>query len=200
MFKNNVLSTISSALVVLVLTSAAVAAPYTDLITALEGGDTNVAADLLRQGVGLRARTESGATPLHVAAAFGYPEIVRMLLETGADAGERGPNGNTPLLYAAQEGHAEVVRVLLQAGADPGHENDFGMTAAGLALGWGHRDVTAELGETALAGDEDSRAPYWLWAAGLLAAAGIGSVELRRRYAGPWSARGRRRNCCKQAA
>ena len=66
--------------VALVLWASVVFAPAdADLITALKRGDTSRAADLLSQGVSL-TRTESGATPLHVAAALGYTEIVQRLL------------------------------------------------------------------------------------------------------------------------
>ena len=179
MFRNNSLYGITPAVALVLWASVAFAPADADLITALKRGDTNLAADLLSQGV-RQTRTESGATPLHVAAALGYTEIVQKLLEAGADAGERGPNGNTPLLYAAQEGHVEVVRALLRAGADPASENDVGATAAGLALGWGHREVAGALGLTVLSDDADSSARSWLWTAGLLTAAAIGAAWFKR--------------------
>ena len=201
MFRNNSLYSLTSVFSVALLlwASAAFASADADLITTLKRGDTSLAADLLSQGVDLHTRTESGATPLHLAAAFGYPEIVRILLEAGADTGARGPNGNTPLLYAAQEGHAEVVRVLLRAGADPEAENDFGATATGLARGWGHRAVSRELGMTALTDVADSSVGSWPWVAGLLAAAATGAA-LFRRYTGPGWGRARCRELWKQAA
>lgn len=178
-------------------TGAAHALPSVDLITAMERGDTERATDLIRQGVDLRARTESGATALHAAAAYGYPEIAQMLLDAGADSGERGPNGNTPLLFAAQEGHVEVVRALLQSGADPAVANDVGSTAAGLAMGLGHREVAHELGATDVT--DTPSPPSWLWTAGLLAAIGTGTTLLRRHRTGRRTADVRRHERYKQA-
>jgi ankyrin repeat protein len=166
--------------------AAALAMPVSNLIDALKAGDTVLATELLGQGDVLHARTASGATPLHAAAAFGYPETVRMLLEAGANAGERGPNGNTPLIYAAQENHAEVVRMLLRAGADFRARNDFGATAAGLARGRGHREVAAEIGAAAQTGGADSSVRNWLEGAVLLAVAGAVVIvsKLFRTYFG----------------
>lgn len=169
---------VSMAAAVLVWAAAAHAVPSAALLTAMERGDRDGANYLISQGIDLRVRTESGATALHVAAALGYPLIAQMLLDTGANPEELGPNGNTPLLFAAQEGHAEVVGVLLQAGADPLTTNDFGATAVGLALGLGHRDVVSEFGRTILTADASP--PNWLWATGLLAAAGISVTVFRR--------------------
>ena len=184
------LYSLPSAMALLLWAAAAFAEPNTEVITALKRGDAILAADLLRQASAMEPCAQSGVTPLHVAAAYGYPAIVQMLLEAGVDAGERGPNGNTPLLYAAQGGHAEVVKMLLQAGADPDAQNDVGATAAGLALGFGHRDVSGALGAVAKTG---SSANSWLWALDLLAAAtGTGAALLRHHVgAGPHHARHR---------
>ena len=168
MLLNNLLRKVLPVVILLVWPSATLAIPATDLIEALRSGDTGLATGMLRQGVDLHARTASGATPLHAAAAYGYAAIVRLLLAEGAKAGEVGPNGNTALIYAAQEGHAEVVRVLLRAGADPQARNDFGATAVGLARGRGHREVTADLSAVAATPATDSSGRSWVQAAVLL--------------------------------
>lgn len=53
-------------------------------------------------------------TPLGVAAAGGYLEIMDILLDHGADV-----NKGAPLYYAARKGHQRAVMVLLENGADP---------------------------------------------------------------------------------
>ena len=59
------------------------------VITALIGG-----------GADLGARTKSGRTPLHVAAANAAPSVVTALIEGGADPGARDEWGKTPFDYA----------------------------------------------------------------------------------------------------
>ena len=193
------LRSLSSAMALLLWAAAAFAEPNTEVLTALKRGDAILAADLLRQASAMEPCAQSGVTPLHVAAAYGYPEIVQMLLEAGVDAGERGPNGNTPLLYAAQGGHAEVVKMLLQAGSDPDAQNDVGATAAGLALGFGHRDVTGALiGAVAPADRTGSSINSWLWAAGLLAAATGTGAALLKHHVGAGAPHSRHRDDRKQ--
>ena len=69
-----------------------------------------------------------GATPLHVAAEYGYSEIVEVLLEHGATPNIRDKDGRTPLHYAAMFGNSKVVEVLLEHGADPNIRNKYGST------------------------------------------------------------------------
>eukprot|EP00976_Prorocentrum_cordatum_P114130 1195808-Prorocentrum_minimum.AAC.1 len=66
-------------------------------------------------GADPRARSASGATPLHFAAVAGRVEVVRALVEAGgADPhAEDVEGGTTPLHWAAGAGHRDVVRVLV---------------------------------------------------------------------------------------
>ncbi|MGH7341007.1 MAG: ankyrin repeat domain-containing protein, partial [Candidatus Rokuibacteriota bacterium] len=64
--------------------------------------------------------TNSGATPLHLAAAAGKADVVAALLKSGADVNAKEASwGQTPLIFAASRGHVETIRILLAAGADP---------------------------------------------------------------------------------
>jgi hypothetical protein len=60
-----------------------------------------------------------GSTSLHVAAAYGEAEAIRMLLAAGADPNERNDYGENGLQWAAFWDHKEAMQVLLDGGADP---------------------------------------------------------------------------------
>ena len=61
------------------------------------------------------AKDENGFTPLHLAAANGYKDMVDFLLTTKADVNARDNSGSAPLHQAAAaEGeHSDIVEVLL---------------------------------------------------------------------------------------
>jgi len=75
----------------------------------------------LSAGADVNARTESGYTPLHMAAAFNdNPAVLEVLLAAGADVNARTESGWTPLHMAAWVNLTPAVfEVLLAAGADP---------------------------------------------------------------------------------
>ena len=55
----------------------------------------------------------AAATALHVAAGYGYPDVVRLLLRKGAKASQANMYGGHPLHSASKWGHQEVVELLL---------------------------------------------------------------------------------------
>lgn len=69
---------------------------------------------LLEAGAAINAVSRQGLTPLHVAAALGLANVVRVLLALGADASLRddGFAHATPLDYAVQAGHQAVADLL----------------------------------------------------------------------------------------
>jgi ankyrin repeat protein len=88
-----------------------------------------------------------GWTPLHLAAAFGTPEAVRLLLEKGAPVAAVSNNAqkNQPLHAALALGrNLESVNLLLAAGADPNARQTAGFTAIFSAAAANRRDL-AEL-------------------------------------------------------
>src|SRR5206468_9786669 len=66
------------------------------------------------------AWSSDGFTPLHLAAFFGYPDVVQVLLKRGAEVNPvaRNPMKVQPLHSAAAGGHGEVAKLLVAAGAD----------------------------------------------------------------------------------
>lgn len=61
--------------------------------------------------------TESGLTPLHVAAFMGNTNIVVLLLKHGADPNGQTMHNETSLHLASRAGRIETVRLLLRNGA-----------------------------------------------------------------------------------
>jgi ankyrin repeat protein len=85
-----------------------------------------------------------GWTALHLAAAFGTPEAVRLLLDRGAavDAVSTNAQKNQPLHAALALGrNPETIRILLEAGADPNARQTGGYTAIFSAAAANRRDL-----------------------------------------------------------
>ena len=59
--------------------------------------------------------TEDGRTPLHMAAAKGHTEVVKLLLAKGAQPDVKAKDGSTPLHLAAEGGFKDIVELLLTA-------------------------------------------------------------------------------------
>ncbi len=57
-------------------------------------------------------RQEGGSTALHIAAAAGDAEIVRLLVAHGADCQAEDSRGNTPAGIARLAGHQQIVSLL----------------------------------------------------------------------------------------
>ncbi|XP_017267148.1 myotrophin [Kryptolebias marmoratus] len=87
-----------------------------DLAWAIKGGDVDeVKAMLTDDNVNLNL--ENGRKPLHVAADFGHPELIKFLVSNGADINALDKHGFSPLMTACLEGHPSCVKVLLEMGA-----------------------------------------------------------------------------------
>jgi len=89
-----------------------------------------------------------GWTALHLAAAFGTPEAVRLLLENGAqvDAVSKNPQTNQPLHAALALGrNQETIELLLAEGADPNARQTGGFTPIFSAAAANRRDLAETL-------------------------------------------------------
>ncbi|RBQ99534.1 hypothetical protein FVER53263_12914 [Fusarium verticillioides] len=86
-------------------------------------------ADFGIRGAVIETRSESGHTPLQVAAMKGYTEVAELLLEKGADIEASDSYGGfTPLGLAASMNHSGVTRLLLDKGANVEATNQVGHT------------------------------------------------------------------------
>ena|GEM_PF-4504997 len=101
--------------------------------------------ELLAQGEDPNiARNSDGATPLLVAAHFGYSVIVDVLIDGGANPNQ-GSDQFTPLMIAAQNGHLDIVTLLLEKGASVLTARDSNWTALHSAVSNSRENITAVL-------------------------------------------------------
>ncbi|KAL9247057.1 hypothetical protein vseg_020528 [Gypsophila vaccaria] len=71
--------------------------------------------------------------PLHMAARFGLPTILRALLDAGSDIDSRTNTGDTALMICAKFKQEECLKVLAEAGADFGLVNNGGSSVCEIA-------------------------------------------------------------------
>ncbi|KAM7050376.1 protein phosphatase 1 regulatory subunit 12B isoform 4-T4 [Molossus nigricans] len=78
-------------------------------------------------------QARSGATALHVAAAKGYSEVLRLLIQAGYDLDVQDHDGWTPLHAAAHWGVKEACSILAEALCDMDVRNKLGQTPFDVA-------------------------------------------------------------------
>ncbi|XP_048463426.1 protein phosphatase 1 regulatory subunit 12A [Rhincodon typus] len=76
---------------------------------------------------------KSGGTALHVAAAKGYSEVLKLLIQAGYDVNIKDYDGWTPLHAAAHWGKEETCRILVESFCDMEMINKVGQTAFDVA-------------------------------------------------------------------
>lgn len=82
-------------------------------------------------------------TALHIAAAEGNVEALKLLMDHGADLEQRDFNGWNALIYACRKDQKAAVEFLLANGADPSAKDKGGRTAATLAREAHHDDIAS---------------------------------------------------------
>ncbi|XP_059392566.1 ankyrin-2b isoform X21 [Carassius carassius] len=88
--------------------------------------------------------TESGFTPLHIAAHYGNVNVATLLLNRGAAVDFTARNGITPLHVASKRGNTNMVHLLLDRGSQIDAKTRDGLTPLHCAARSGH-DTAVEL-------------------------------------------------------
>jgi uncharacterized protein len=103
------------------------------LFSAVDGGCTELVAELLDHGASVDARDRFGARPLSHAARSGHLPMVDLLLARGAPIDARNLAGATALYMAVEANRTPVAERLIERGADvnlPGRSNITPVSAA----------------------------------------------------------------------
>uniref|UniRef100_A0A672KR40 Ankyrin-2-like n=1 Tax=Sinocyclocheilus grahami TaxID=75366 RepID=A0A672KR40_SINGR len=88
--------------------------------------------------------TESGFTPLHIAAHYGNVNVATLLLNRGAAVDFTARNGITPLHVASKRGNTNMIALLLERGSQIDAKTRDGLTPLHCAARSGH-DTAVEL-------------------------------------------------------
>ncbi|XP_024140590.1 ankyrin-3 isoform X11 [Oryzias melastigma] len=89
--------------------------------------------------------TESGFTPLHIAAHYGNINVATLLLNRGAAVDFKARNDITPLHVASKRGNSNMVRLLLERGSKIDARTKDGLTPLHCAARSGHEQVVEML-------------------------------------------------------
>nr|XP_020472191.1 ankyrin-3-like isoform X24 [Monopterus albus] len=89
--------------------------------------------------------TESGFTPLHIAAHYGNINVATLLLNRGAAVDFKARNDITPLHVASKRGNTNMVRLLLERGAKIDGRTKDGLTPLHCGARSGHEQVVEML-------------------------------------------------------
>jgi ankyrin repeat protein len=122
--------------------------PTLDVFEASVAGRTETVLEHLNERPDLlEARNGDGWTPLHLAAFFATPDLIRALLDRGAAVDARSGNAmaNTPLHAAVAGGKTENVEALAKGGADVNAQQHGGWTALHGAAQSGNREMVEVL-------------------------------------------------------
>ena len=96
----------------------------TALFAASQVNHTDIVELLIKRGADVNITLTQGTSPLCVATAHGYFDVVRLLLEApGVQIDQKTCDGVTPLGIASKFGYEDIVRLLLRHGADPNGAN-----------------------------------------------------------------------------
>ncbi|PKI54418.1 hypothetical protein CRG98_025205 [Punica granatum] len=80
-------------------------------------GDLHQLKSLIRAGADPNKTDYDGRSPLHLAAARGFEDIILFLIHQGVDINKKDNFGNTALLEAIKSGHDRVASLLVREGA-----------------------------------------------------------------------------------
>ncbi|KAK9540143.1 hypothetical protein VZT92_002612 [Zoarces viviparus] len=113
--------------------------------------------------------TESGFTPLHIAAHYGNVNVSTLLLNRGAAVDFTARNGITPLHVASKRGNTNMVALLLDRGGQIDAKTRDGLTPLHCAARSGHDpavEILLERGAPILARTKNGLSPLHMSAQG----------------------------------
>ncbi|KAL2097686.1 hypothetical protein ACEWY4_006893 [Coilia grayii] len=113
--------------------------------------------------------TESGFTPLHIAAHYGNVNVSTLLLNRGAGVDFTARNGITPLHVASKRGNTNMIALLLDRGAQIDAKTRDGLTPLHCAARSGHDpavELLLERGAPILARTKNGLSPLHMSAQG----------------------------------
>nr|XP_026245481.1 ankyrin-2 isoform X2 [Urocitellus parryii] len=113
--------------------------------------------------------TESGFTPLHIAAHYGNVNVATLLLNRGAAVDFTARNGITPLHVASKRGNTNMVKLLLDRGGQIDAKTRDGLTPLHCGARSGHDQVVElllERGAPLLARTKNGLSPLHMAAQG----------------------------------
>ncbi|KAM7424362.1 hypothetical protein PAMA_000621 [Pampus argenteus] len=87
-------------------------------------GHVEMVALLLEMGAPVDGTTDSGMTPLCLAAAAGNTDIVSLLCKKGTKVDHADKSGHCALVHAGLKGHAEIINILLSQDWGPENPTD----------------------------------------------------------------------------
>ncbi|KAL3921142.1 MAG: hypothetical protein SGILL_002904 [Bacillariaceae sp.] len=116
----------------------------TPLLTAANHGQAGAVEALLKAGADPCKCTDTGWSPLSIAAYKGHDDVVKLLLEEGAPTEEADPTLSA-LLQAATKGLPDTVKLLLKHGADHTVTTKKGDTALSILVEANLIDAAVEM-------------------------------------------------------
>lgn len=113
---------------------------------AVQTGDTGALSSLITSGADCNVRSETGASPLMIAAHAGNLAMVQALLAAGADVHACDDRGWTALSFSIYNaefkcGFVGVAEALIDAGADIEAPIGYGVRPLMLAAGYGETEI-----------------------------------------------------------
>ncbi len=120
-----------------------------ELLRAANKGDLEAVKNALANKANIEVRSQTGATPLMLAALACNKEIVEFLIKNKANVNAVGNKGHTALMFAVPNGDTEtsksILKTLLENGARIDARNAYGETVLGDAAFQGKKELTEYL-------------------------------------------------------
>ena len=116
------------------------------MLKAARSGKVGLAEKLLNMGARVDPLDRNGATPLHIACAYGPLELVQILLKHNADVNKKDKSNYTPLHNTLRnKAILSIVEILLENGADMAAKNSYGHTPLNQACCFGELEIVQTL-------------------------------------------------------